>query len=228
MTVNRVSTGIAGLDKLMEGGLPAGSYTTVAGVSGAGKTILSTQFIWEGLEEGDRCLFISMEEPLESIRFDADLFGWDLARYEEGGSLKMVHLTPRREDEAFLEKVSNLLLNKDWDRIVIDSATVLLGEQGTDTAQRRRCLYTLYDDLRSTGATTLLTHEQPEEGDHFLTRYGVAEYIADGVLVLTYTSVGEEGFRNVEVRKMRSTDHSKAPQPFEVTDEGIVLREAAL
>ena len=57
--IKRISTGVENLDKLSGDGFIEKSITLVAGGAGSGKTILAMQFLWEGLKEGDACLYIT-------------------------------------------------------------------------------------------------------------------------------------------------------------------------
>ncbi|MCK5063410.1 MAG: AAA family ATPase, partial [Candidatus Aenigmarchaeota archaeon] len=69
--INRVKTGVPGMDKLMEGGIPEGSVVLLSGGAGCGKTTFSCQFIMEGLNNGENCLYITLEESPEDIKKDA-------------------------------------------------------------------------------------------------------------------------------------------------------------
>lgn len=224
--IDRVSSGITELDDRMQGGFPEGGVVAIAGASGAGKTIFSSQFIWDGLQNYEQCLYISLEEPVESIKQDARLFGWEFDDYDDG-LLEIEYLPPEQETQ-FLNQVAKLIEETDADRIVIDCVTVLLGQQGGDTARKRKSMYRLYRRLKEADTTTLVTAEQGEHENEFITRYGVVEYVADGVVMLYYNPVGEEVFRNLAVRKMRNTAHSPGTHPFKITDDGIELSSSGL
>ncbi|MFQ6059917.1 MAG: RAD55 family ATPase [Thermoplasmata archaeon] len=77
-----VKTGVEGLDELLGGGIPSGHVVAVLGGFGTGKTTLALQYIKRGLENGERCIFITLEESDDSIRENAKSFGWDLKEYE--------------------------------------------------------------------------------------------------------------------------------------------------
>ena len=72
----KVSTGIDGLDEMLGGGYPEGHNVVVMGSFGTGKTSHGLQFIWKGLQEGDSCIFISLEEDAETLRSAG--FAWSL------------------------------------------------------------------------------------------------------------------------------------------------------
>ena len=72
----RVSTGVKGLDKLVQGGVPKGSVVLVSGAPGTGKTILGMQFLEAGLRKGEKCAYVTIEEPPEKIMNQAEQFGF--------------------------------------------------------------------------------------------------------------------------------------------------------
>lgn len=219
--VERISTGISGLDDLIEGGIPESSVTLIAGGAGCGKTIFCSQFCWHGLNNGEKCRFISLEEPVDDIKRDAKVFGWDFQKYEDDDQFKITYVKPAAGERGFLNKVMDLASDEDVSRLVIDSVSVMLGAYGGDESKKRDNMYDLIRTIKRAGVTTILTSEIREQEQGALSRYGVAEFVADGVIVLYYESVGEGSFRNLEVRKMRETAHTPGTYPFKITDDGI-------
>ncbi len=86
--MDRKSTGIAGLDKMLRGGLIPNRPYVVSGASGTGKTILATQFIVDGLQRGEPCMWVSLDEPPNELKANMAVFGWSLDR------LKILDATP--------------------------------------------------------------------------------------------------------------------------------------
>ena len=78
MGLAKIRTGVLGLDKMLHGGLVPGRPYIVSGPPGSGKTILSIQFLREGLEGGERCLFIALEEPPNELKINLRPFRWNL------------------------------------------------------------------------------------------------------------------------------------------------------
>ncbi len=221
MSINRISTGVEGLDELIDGGLPENSVTLISGGAGCGKTIFSSQYLWHGREQGEKCRFISLEEPAEDITSDAQVFGWDFEQYEDDGDMKVTYIKPAAGERGFLNKVNDMASGDGVSRLVIDSISVMLGAYGGDESEKRDNLYDLMRNIKGSDTTTILTSEIRETDDDQLSRYGVSEFVADGVIVLYYTGVGEGTFRNIEVRKMRKTAHTPGTHPFKITDDGI-------
>lgn len=223
--VERITTGIEGLDDLIEGGFPDSSVTLISGGTGTGKTTFCNQFLMEGLEKGQKCLYVSTEEPLEAIKDDAAVFDWDLRDHEDGGDLRMEYSEPS-ENQYLSGQVKQLLNSGEYDRVVLDSMSVFTTYWG-DKFEVRRNLQDLVKMLRKSDSTVIMTAEIPENDENALSRSQVSEFVSDGVVALYYESMGEGSFRNIEVRKMRRTDHTPGTHPVEITDNGINMKEQA-
>jgi circadian clock protein KaiC len=78
----RISTGIAGFDEVLGGGLPQGHLYLLEGESGAGKTTVGLQFLREGQRHGERTLWISLSETQHELRQIAESHGWSLEGVE--------------------------------------------------------------------------------------------------------------------------------------------------
>jgi len=215
----RVSTGIPKLDSLMEGGLLKNSMTLLTGGTGTGKTIFCLQFLWEGLQKGEPCVFLSLEEEPEDIKADARQFGWDLDKYEEKGLFRIMFHDPFETD------VSSVLVNQieyiKAKRLVVDSMS-MLGLYMKDQATVRKQLGKLMKTVKNAGCTTVVTSEVAEESKA-LSRFGVEEFVVDCVMVLNYLGIGEETNRSLQIRKMRRTNHGKDIYPFKISTKGIEL-----
>ncbi len=218
----RTPTGVPGLDSLIQGGLLKGTSTLVTGGAGTGKTIFCCQFIWEGLMRGETCLFISFEEPPEDIIADAKNFGWDFE-----GFIGKKKLFLEYHDPFQVTNITSLLVERikerKIERVAIDS-TSILGLYFKDAFEVRKQLYKLLMALKGTGVTTVITAEIPEDSKK-LSRFGVEEFVADGVIVLHYIGVGEDSFNSIQVRKMRRTSHDKNIFSLAFTDRGLVVKK---
>src|SRR3982751_4407089 len=72
------TTGIAGLDDILDGGVPANRLFVVEGDPGSGKTTLALQFLREGVARGQRVLYVTLSETLDELRDVAQSHGWTL------------------------------------------------------------------------------------------------------------------------------------------------------
>lgn len=218
--VERIETGIEGLDELVEGGLPKNSVTLVSGGPGTGKTLFCSQFLWHGLQRGDNCLFITLEEDDEDILDDAKEFGWEFEKYSEDGKFAINYINPFRANSGFDKHIQEQIDDIDADRVVIDSTSVI-GMYSNGKGDVRRQLYELIKMLKSSDVTSIMTAEAPNDDSGRISRYGVEEFVADSVVVLHYMGIGGGIYRNVEVPKIRKTDQEKGSFPMKISDEGM-------
>jgi KaiC/GvpD/RAD55 family RecA-like ATPase len=218
----RVPSGIPGLDKLMEGGFLKGSTNLVSGAAGTGKTIFCSQFIWEGLKRGEICMFITLEERPEDILGDVQRFGWDFEKYIKEKKLYLTY-----QDPFQITDVTSPLLDeikqKKVERVAIDS-TAVFGMYYKEAFEIRKQLFKLLNGLKDVGVTSVLTSELPEEATT-LAKFGVEEFIVDGVIILHFVGIGGEDFANIQIRKMRRTKHANSWYPMDITDKGIVIKK---
>lgn len=224
--VVRIKTGIPGLDRLMQGGLVHGSIYLLTGGTGTGKTIFGCQFLWHGLQKGETCVYITLEEDPVDIREDVRSFGWDFEKFEKKGLCKIIYIDPVSTGNINTEIMTHIKkLNAK--RLVIDSTAVMGMAMEKESLVRRR-VFSIVNALKThDGCTSLIISEVPE-GSKKLSRFGVEEFVVDGVIVINYLGIGEECNRSIMVRKMRRTNHGKDVYPFEITDKGIVVRKSEI
>ncbi len=218
----RVKMGIPGLDDLIEGGVPEKSVILLSGGAGCGKTTFSCQFLMEGLKNNENVLYITLEEMPEDIKADAIQFGFDFSKYEEDGSCRIVYYDPFELGEL-IDRMTDLINVNKVQRLVIDSIS-MLGLYLQEEYKIRKELYTLVNSLKQTGCTTLMLSEIPENTKS-LSRYGVEEFVADGVIVLYYMGIGEGVFRNLQIRKMRRTAHKNGTFPVSIGAHGMKIEK---
>lgn len=230
MVLNRVRTGIGGLDEMLQGGLPENHIIVVMGSFGTGKTTLGLQFLVEGLRQAEPCIFISLEEDKDSIMKNAMGFGWDLTPALDAKKLGVFKLEPSDAKTTVMRVKSDLpkfIKSFGAKRVVLDSVS-LLNMMFADENERRSNLFNLCQLLRSTGATSILTAEVKDNNPRS-SRDGLAEYTADGVLLLQSdeNKDGGEVQLTIRIMKMRRTAHSRRVKPYSITDKGLVVHAGA-
>lgn len=231
----RVKTGIPGLDEILEGGLPPGRVYIVAGEAGTGKTIFSTQFIVNGIEMGENGILVTIDVRPEHIIEDSLAFGWDLERLMDENKLLMAELTEffsdvRRIDPAKIaDNLKGYIDEIGAERLVIDPiAPLVIGSSeplSSVEAQMyvRNYLRKLFHSLEEIGVTTLGTSEIPT-GTRMLSRYGVEEFLASGVIVLRLYRSENIFNREIYILKMRGVNHSMRVYPFIIqSGRGIII-----
>lgn len=216
----RVPSGIPGLDDLLEGGFIPNSIVMISGEAGSGKTILCTQFIWNALCLGENGVYVTLQQPPQEIKNDVATFGRDFDIAEKKDQVRIVYADPQD-----LKKLVVLILKNikeiNAKRLVIDSIS-LIGEQ---TREVRKSLTYLVRELKRLGVTTLMTSEI-EEGTNKLSRFGIEEFIVDGVIVLQYMKYAAGNVpRSLFIKKMRRTRHGMDIYPFDITDKGLVVKK---
>jgi KaiC/GvpD/RAD55 family RecA-like ATPase len=219
----RLPSGIPGLDKLMEGGFVKGFTILVSGSAGTGKTIFSLQFLLEGLKKGENCMYISLEQKPQDILDDVLRFGWDLQSFISKKKFFIEYHDPFQIADI-TSPIIDKIKEKKITRVAIDS-TSSFGLYFKDTFEIRKQLYKLLTGLKEIGVTSILTTELTEE-EGKLSRFGVEEFIVDGVVLLQFLGLGGKASFNIQVRKMRRTEHKKESYPYDITKNGIKIGSA--
>jgi KaiC/GvpD/RAD55 family RecA-like ATPase len=224
--LERVKTGIPGLDQLIQGGIPKGSNVLISGGTGTGKTIFTTQYLYNGASQfGEPGLFVTLEGSVRDISWNMESFQWDIKKLQDEGLFNIYRLnlgyikdkalTENRIDEQ-LREIEKRVEEIKAKRLVVDSTTVFGAY--VDHSILRTTLFQFCDRLKAFGCTTLLTSETKPEKTVF-SAYGVEEFVADGVIAIYFTPPN----RSIFVRKMRGSDHSKNIHPANITPEGFTI-----
>jgi circadian clock protein KaiC len=230
-TLERLLTGIEGLDAILEGGLTRNRSTLVAGTSGSAKTVLAVQFLAEGIIKFDQPgIFVTLEESPEDLRKNMTGFGWDIEKWEREGKWAFVDASPRGREVpviagefdfgALIARVKNAAQKVKAKRASIDTlAAIFLQFKDIDIVRRELLL--LAESLKELEITSIITVERLKEyGD--ISRFGVEEFVTDNVIVLRNPMEHERRRRTIEVLKLRGANHNKGEFPFCVsTGRGI-------
>lgn len=238
MVMDRVKTGIVGLDELLNGGLPTVSQVFVCGGPGTGKSTLGLEYLYRGAKMGEKGLFFSLEEDPSSLAkmVDAVFPEWaDFGRLVEDGKIAIVdaeshvHLdkaaapgTGINAQYAFSQisgAIQRLVDEQRATRVVLDSSTIMKMFFG-EGLEFRRTLFALLRSLRKRGCTTLVNAEVPSlergafsfESEHFA---------GDGIIMLYNLQHQEKRVSALEIVKMRRTAHSRMLTPLKITPGGI-------
>ena len=216
----RIAIGIPRLDEMCHGGLPRGGSTLILGPSGCGKTGLALRFIVQGLEDGERCMYVTFQEnPAQLIR-KGDSFGWALRPFLESGQLTIYHVPEGALDlDVVASVVREHLAEAPLHRMVIDSlAEMVLAARESERfpAYARALLGT----LRSAGVSVVTTSETSSLGP-ITDPVGGLSFLYHNVFLLRYIEHSSEIGRAVAVLKMRNSAHEKGLWRFAITDHGF-------
>ncbi|MHB9022954.1 MAG: ATPase domain-containing protein [Armatimonadota bacterium] len=220
-SMQRVPTGIPGLDELLYGGFLEGDSVLVAGAPGTGKSTLGMQFLYQGiLRFNEPGFFITFEEFPQQIYRDALNFGMDFRELEEEDKLKVLFTSPdllyqdiKRQEGIFPEMIREVGAK----RVVVDSVTHFQ-RLASDPGEWREIIYSLVNALKREGLTPILLRELVA-GESIGTV--AEEYIADAVLHLTMDRINGQRMRFVEVLKSRGSRHVPTKSLFFIHDEGL-------
>jgi len=225
---HRITTGVAGLDDLVGGGIPAGDAVLVSGPSGTGKSVLTAQFIAAGVRHGEPGVIAVFEEhPREYLRRAAGL-GIDLAGMVERGTAAVIYVRPLdlSPDEA-LQEIREAVARIGATRVAIDSLSGFeLALAPTFREDFRESLYRLVGALTGTGVTVFMTMEIVQNFAELRFSPYVVSFLADDILLLRYVEIDGQLRKSLAVVKMRNSDHSKALMRYEITAHGLVVRES--
>jgi len=219
--MERIKTGITGLDEIMQGGIPRGQIALITGTSGTGKTILCSQYLYNGITKfKENGVFLSLEEPTSSIKDNMKSFGMDMEPFEKPGQITFLKYDPYHIEDVFDILESTIRQNR-VQRVVVDSISAL-GLHVKDSSELRRMIFGLSDSLRRLNCTAILTSEMVY-GSSGISRYGVEEFVADSVIVLYYERIQSTFSRAIQVWKMRGSSHSQKLHPYIITGKGIAV-----
>jgi len=226
MKIVRVSSGVLGLDKVIQGGFKKNSINLVAGEPGAGKTIFAIQFLIEGCKKGEAGVYITFEEKKEKLYEDMTSFGWDLEKYEKKGLFRFLEYTPEQVKKLLVEGggVVDALVEKiKAKRIVIDSITSF-SLLYADELTKKEAALSLFDLINKWSCTAVLTSQARIAGQDTIMDTAL-EFEVDSILILYHMKKKGERVRALEILKMRGTKIPSKTFGLRIGDKGISIAE---
>jgi circadian clock protein KaiC len=229
----RVSSGIAGLDAVLNGGFLPGRTTVVSGATGSGKTVLASQFLAVGaVEHQEVGLMILFEESTAAVK-EHFPGGWAAP----GDGPTAVHFIDGRLPEDTVQSgtfdlggliaiAASLVKKYDVKRVAIDGIDAIF-ETAAEPHVRKREIVRVLDWLSLAGLTSVLTIKtdgREQAPDYF----DLVEYAADGVLALHSTMIGELLRRTVRVMKMRGSGFIPGGHPYTISTHGLRVLDTPL
>jgi len=239
MKINRISTGIPGLDELIGGGLPETSCTLIYGGPGTGKTIFGLQYLFNGAQKDENGLYISFEESPKSLISDAELLGMDLEKLCNENKIKIAFID-EKEISKIMEKIKELVDEYKVKRTSVDSLStvsdnrldmrelydygVIVGPSSgdyvalpvSDAMIKRRVLKSFIEGVKDTGVTSTMTYEN--EGSDMM-----PAFICDGVIVLKKKAMAQGVERTITVEKMRKSEIDGGIHKIEFAKGGLKI-----
>jgi len=225
--MERVKTGVPGLDEMLCGGFLPQTANLVEGAPGTGKTTLGMQFIYHGIVAcGEPGLILTFEEFPQQYYNDAASFGWDFRQMEREGKLRVMMTSPevsKTDLEQVGGRIENLVQEIGIRRILVDSLSHF-ERLGQDPVRLRSIIYGFINSLKREGLTTVLTRESTvwlgdaEGSDQ------ASAFLADSYVLLRYVEIESAVRKAILVLKMRGSNHDKGIRQFQVTSRGIEVQ----
>lgn len=217
-----ISSGVPGIDTLLNGGIERGTVTIISGPTGVGKTTLGTQFTKAAAERGERSVLYLFEEGLPTFSQRSDAVGMPVTEMAESGTLEVEEIEPLRySPQEFASVVREQVEEHDAEIVMIDGIRgyqlTLQGEEETLT----RRLHALGRYLDNAGVTTILIDETTGvTGDFRATNRNVS-YLADNIVFLRHLEIDGELRKAIGVLKKRTSSYERTLREFEITEDGI-------
>ncbi|MBA2664259.1 MAG: hypothetical protein H0U74_18360 [Bradymonadaceae bacterium] len=222
--LERLTSGISGLDDMIATGWLRGTATLVVGPSGSGKTSLGVHFLRGGLDEGEPGLLVSFQEsPTQLFRMLTN-FGWEPKQILGPGKIDHLYITPV---ELQIDLVASEILRRVEEegirRVVIDSVSDLQ-KGATDSQRYREFIYSLTQTFAARNVTSMLLAEAVGSGhssSHGITGHEVS-YMSDNIILLEML-LDDDLTRTLRVIKSRGSEHDGRRLPLHITSLGITV-----
>lgn len=229
--MDKIKSGVYGLNTLLDGGINENTITVVIGSSGAGKTTFATYFLKRGLELGEDAIFITLDEEPKQIVKGVIEMGWvEVEDYLDEGKMVFVDAGGKQFSDFIKTELAGFV--EDWKgynaRIVIDPLTPVMWSVQHQYEQRDLVSF-LLRETRKIGTVVCTLEEHGVLGDLSGPELVIPMYLADNVVHLRYKSHESPERRDLKVIKCRSSRHSQFWHPYRIVrGSGIIVQESAL
>jgi len=216
----RLSSGIAGLDEMTNGGVFRGSTTLVSGPTGSGKTMMVTQFAAEGVRSGETVLVVAYEESHAQVVANGAALGCD---FEAAGTVHIRSLYPEAASlDDHLVEFRTLVQRVRPARVVLDGLSAL--ERLGSPQSYRGFLLGVTAFAGDTDLATFITATPPVPTP-FSSSADQLTGLVDTVIALRQREVGATVHRGLHVQRMRGSRHDSTVRELVIDDRGVRVGE---
>jgi len=216
----RLATGNETLDGMCGGGFFRDSIILLSGATGAGKTLMVTQFMAAGFEAGERALLFAFEESRDQLYRNAAAWGYDFEGMERDGKLKVVNSYPHA-----MAMEDHLVLMRDTidefkpNRVAVDSLSAL--ERVTSVRSFREFVISLTSFLKLKETAGMFTSTTPSlMGGTSVTEKHIST-LTDTIILLRYVESYGQMRRGLTVLKMRGSAHDHDIREYTIDGGGM-------
>jgi len=238
--VEKMRTGVEGLDQLFTEGLPKGASILVEGGPGSGKTIFCLQVAHNVCKNGGKAFYMSFEEPEMRLISHMKNFGWEPEKYIRSNQLLIKRYSAidiSRSVEALLSAAKKELLIEvrpvffpegfKPNIVIIDSLTSIASAFSGESSRFRVYMEQLFKYLETENITSFLIRETPSPahiGKSYTGRESAVSFLSDGIISI-YNVILPSGERTggIEIVKMRGEKFSKRIVRMDITDKGMAV-----
>ncbi len=220
----KISTGIPGLNKMLNGGLIPNRIYLVKGGPGTGKTIFGVQFLVEGIRNNEKGIFISLDEPIEELKENMRILNINTEGIEfidaSPISGETFFGTPEFTDGeldlgVFKKAVKEIIQKNEPKRLVIDSIS-FIHLASKDELEYRKFLLDLFTTIKREEITAVIISESRITSN-------IEEFLVNGVIELLNFDVNGRTIRGIRISKMRGSDFDEFIRPYKIQKGGMVV-----
>jgi circadian clock protein KaiC len=214
----RVSTGVPGLDEIVNGGYFLGSTTVVAGISGVGKSVMACQFIAEGARRGERSLMLTLDEQMPQVVRNAKSIGIDLEPWIEQGLVRLRYDPPQEiQIDHHFHEIERTVEEFQPKRVVFDSISTYGSSLGFQGRVFRDFFHALVSLMKEHQTATVYNHENPELlGMSSMMGAFHMSSLVDNIILMNWVEIGDAFRLGLTVAKMRANPTTRATHECEI------------
>lgn len=220
-----ISSGIAEVDKLLNGGIESGTTTVISGASGVGKTTLGIQFMQAAAKRGERSVIYTFEEDDRTLLKRSESINIGLSKLIDNDKLKIKKVDPLEYTPGeFTQLLIQDVEVNNTKTVMLDSVSgykLSFSSLSESKNEIIKNLHAITNYLNNKGVTVLVINEIANiTGDFKVTELGIS-YLADNIMFLRYLEFNGELKKAIAVLKKRLSDFEKQMREFEITGQGI-------